>query len=142
MSTFTQLSPSRKRLLGALVVVGILGAGSIGVGAAVDLGEAGTFAVLSKAGITDVYASSVSGNVGASPITGAAIHLTCPEVTNGTIYSVDAEGPSCKVTDGTNLTAAVSDLEIAYTDAAGRTTPDYINLGAGEIGGLTLTQGL
>ena len=152
MSSFTQLSPSRKRLLGALLAVGIIGVGSIGVGgavaaeptprAAVELGEAGTFAILSKSGITDVYASAVSGNVGASPISGAAIHLTCPEVTNGTIYSVDAEGPSCIVTDATYLTEAVSDLEIAYTDAAGRTTPDFINLGAGEIGGLTLTQGL
>ncbi|TFB72736.1 DUF3494 domain-containing protein [Cryobacterium glaciale] len=152
MSTFTQLSPSRKRLIGILLAVGIVGVGSIGIGGAVasepipratvDLGEAGTFAVLSNAGITNVYASSVSGNVGASPITGAAIHLTCPEVTNGTIYSVDAAGPSCTVTDATYLTEAVSDLELAYTDAAGRTTPDYINLGAGEIGGLTLTQGL
>ncbi|TFC73624.1 DUF3494 domain-containing protein [Cryobacterium sp. TMS1-20-1] len=152
MSTFTQLSPSRKRLLGALLAVAIVGVGSIGVGgavadetaprAAVDLGEAGTFAVLSKSGITDVYASTVSGNVGSSPITGAAIHLTCPEVLTGTIYSVDAEGPSCKVTNDTYLTTAVSDLELAYTDAAGRTTPDFINLGAGEIGGLTLTPGL
>ncbi|WP_104198166.1 ice-binding family protein [Cryobacterium sp. M15] len=152
MSSFTQLSSSRKRLLGALLVVGIIGVGSIGVGGAVasepapravvDLGEAGTFAILSKSGITDVYTSAISGNVGASPITGAAIHVTCPEVTNGTIYSVDAEGPSCIVTDATYLTEAVSDLEIAYTDAAGRTTPDFINLGAGEIGGLTLTQGL
>ncbi|TFD72990.1 DUF3494 domain-containing protein [Cryobacterium gelidum] len=32
-------------------------------------------------------------------ISGAAIHLTCPEVTNGTIYSVDAEGPSCTADD-------------------------------------------
>jgi hypothetical protein len=151
MSTFTQLSPSRKRLLGALLVVGIVGAGSIGVGGAVaaeatprpvvELGEASSFAALSKSGITDVYASAVTGNVGSSPISGAAIHLACPEVT-GTIFTVDASGPACKTTDATYLTTAVSDLEIAYTDAAGRTTPDYFNLGAGEIGGLTLTQGL
>lgn len=40
------------------------------------------------------------------------------------------------------LTAAVGDLETAYNDAAGRTFPDFIDLGAGEIGGLTLAPGL
>jgi len=33
-------------------------------------------------------------------------------------------------------------METAYNDAAGRTLPDALNLGAGEIGGLTLTPGL
>jgi hypothetical protein len=33
-------------------------------------------------------------------------------------------------------------MQTAYTDAAGRTTPDFTELGAGEIGGLTLTPGL
>ena len=112
------------------------------VQAPVDLGTASTFAVLSKSGITNVYASAITGDVGASPITGAAIGLTCPEVT-GTIYSVNAAGPlPCRVTDATGLTAAVGDEETAYNDAAGRTNPDFVNLGAGEIGGLTLAPGL
>ena len=33
-------------------------------------------------------------------------------------------------------------MEAAYNDAAGRTLPDELNLGAGELGGLTLTPGL
>jgi hypothetical protein len=33
-------------------------------------------------------------------------------------------------------------METAYTDAAGRVTTDFIDLGAGEIGGLTLAPGL
>jgi hypothetical protein len=33
-------------------------------------------------------------------------------------------------------------MEFAYTDAAGRVLPDFIELGAGEIGGLTLAPGL
>src|ERR1022692_5130116 len=33
-------------------------------------------------------------------------------------------------------------METAYTDAAGRTLPDFIDLGAGQIGGLTLVPGL
>jgi len=107
----------------------------------VNLATAGDFEILTKSGITDVFKSSVTGNIGSSPITGAAILLDCAEVT-GTIYSVDAAGPACKVTDAAKLTAAVSDMEAAYTDAAGRINPDFLDLGAGSIGGLTLTPGL
>jgi ice-binding like protein/Big-like domain-containing protein len=109
----------------------------------VRLGEAARFAILTKTGITNVYPSAITGAVGASPITGAAIHLTCAEVMKGRIYSVNAAGPlPCRATDPTLLTVAVSDMEIAYTDAAGRVLPNYINLGAGLIGGLTLGPGL
>jgi hypothetical protein len=109
----------------------------------VSLGAAGPFAILTKSGITDVSPSAVIGSVGASPISGAAIHLTCAEVTKGTIYSVNAAGPlPCRVTDPKLLTLAVNDMELAYTDAAGRSLPNFVNLGAGEIGGLTLVPGL
>jgi len=40
-----------------------------------------------------------------------------------------------------NLTTAVLDMMIAYTDAAGR-APDVTELGAGNIGGLTLVPGV
>ncbi len=40
------------------------------------------------------------------------------------------------------LSTAVSNMEAAYTDAAGRINPDFLNLGAGSIGSLTLTPGL
>ena len=110
--------------------------------AAVKLGRAGTFAILSKTGITDVYASAVTGNVGTSPITGAALLLSCGEVT-GTVFTVDAAGPNpCAVTAATFLTASVGDMEIAYNDASGRISPNFTELGAGEIGGLTLRPGL
>lgn len=103
---------------------------------------AGRFVILTEAGITDVPTSAVTGNVGTSPITGAADLLTCNEVT-GTIYSVDAAGPQpCSVVDPTLLTAAVLAMKHAYTNAAGRTKPDFINLGGGNIGGLTLSPGL
>jgi hypothetical protein len=106
------------------------------------LGAAGSFAILSQSGITDVAASAITGDVGASPITGAAILLSCPEVT-GTIYSVDAAGPMpCVVTNAALLTTAVADMQTLYTDLAGRTLPDFVELGAGEIGGLTLVPGL
>jgi len=107
----------------------------------VNLGLSGNFAILSKTGITDVFQSAITGDVGSSPITGAAILLKCVEVT-GTIYSVDAAGPACKVTNATRLTTAISNMQTAYTEAAGRINPDFINLGAGTIGGKTLVPGL
>ena len=114
----------------------------LGIGPApVRLGSAGTFAILSKTGITDVYASAVTGDVGTSPITGAALLLSCTEVT-GRIFVVDAAGPACAINDATTLTASVLDMETAYLDAEGRVSPDFTELGAGEIGGLTLRPGL
>src|SRR5665213_310553 len=114
----------------------------LGVGPApVRLGTAGTFAILTKTGITDVYASAVNGDVGTSPITGAALLLSCGEVT-GRIFVVDAAGPPCAINDATTLTAAVLDMQTAYRDAAGRVSPNFTELGAGEIGGLTLRPGL
>ncbi len=108
----------------------------------VNLGVSGSFAILSKTGVTDVYKSSITGDVGASPITGAAVLVSCAEV-SGTIYTVDAAGPMpCRITSATMLTTAVLDMQAAYTDAAGRTNPNFLNLGAGSIGGLTLTPGL
>ncbi|HYO18540.1 MAG TPA: ice-binding family protein [Dermatophilaceae bacterium] len=109
---------------------------------AVNLRTAGRFAVLTKTGVTDVFASRITGDVGASPITGLAIGLTCAEVT-GTIYTANLAGPGgCRVADAPLLTRAVSDQEAAYNDAAGRKNPDYVNLGAGQIGGRTLSPGV
>jgi hypothetical protein len=109
---------------------------------AVNLGVAGNFAILSKTGITDVYKSAILGDIGTSPITGAALLVSCAEVV-GNIYTVDAAGPlPCRITSATMLTTAVGDMQAAYTDAAGRINPDFLNLGAGNIGGKTLTPGL
>ncbi|WP_291123471.1 ice-binding family protein, partial [Flavobacterium sp. UBA6046] len=85
--------------------------------AAVNLGIAGNFAILSKSGITDVYKSAITGDIGSSPITGAAVLVRCNEVV-GTIYTVDAAGPlPCSITNATRLTTAVGDMQTAYTDA-------------------------
>lgn len=128
----------RKRSMAILLAAAAFGSSAAVAGQApVDLGAAGTFAILSKTGVTDVYASAVTGNVGSSPITGAAILLSCPEV-SGVIFSVDAAGPlPCTVNAAPYLTLAVLDMEIAYLDAAGRSSPDFTEVGAGEIGGLT-----
>ncbi len=144
-----RLNTTPKNLILATLMTAVLAAPALvsaapaaKVQAPVKLGSAGTFALLSKTGITNVYASTIKGDVGASPITGAAIGLTCSEV-SGIIYSVNAAGPApCRVTAATLLTSAVGDMEIAYTDAAGRVRPDFTELGSGEIGGKTLAPGL
>jgi len=108
--------------------------------APVDLGTAGNFVIRAKSGIADVPTSAITGDLGTSPITGAAITgLTCSEVT-GNIYTVDdGTGPApCSIWDAARLTTAVSNMETAYTDAAGRAA-DVTDLGAGEIGGQILT---
>ena len=101
--------------------------------APVNLRTAGDFVILTKSGITDVPTSAVTGDVGTSPITGAADLLTCTEVT-GLVFSVNAAGPApCSIKNPTRLTAAVLDMGTAYTDAAGRSNPDFTELGRGEI---------
>jgi hypothetical protein len=110
--------------------------------APVELGLAGDFAILSKSGITNVPPSYVTGNVGTSPITGAALLLTCNEV-DGSIFTVAAAGPlPCREIDAPLLTSSVLAMQAAYTDAAGRSNPKELNLGAGVIGGNLLTPGL
>jgi hypothetical protein len=111
-------------------------ASALGPTARVDLGGAGYFVILSKSGITDVPASAVTGNIGVSPITGAADHLSCAEVA-GKIYSVNHAGPPCSIRAPRKLTNAVGDMQTAYKDAAGRTAT-VTELGGGNIGGLTL----
>ncbi len=116
--------------------------------APVNLGTAGNYVILAKSGISTVPTSAVTGDIGVSPIDQTAItgfsetmdasniFSTSTQVT-GKIYAADYTSPT-----PSNLTTAVSDMEAAYTDAAGRALPDFTELGAGEIGGLTLVPGL
>lgn len=122
--------------------------------AMVDLGSIITnnFVVLSKAAITNVPPSVITGNIGASPITGAAISVTCAEMT-GTIYTVDAaytgSGDVTCVAPGpdankTLVDNAVLDMGTAYTDAA-RRTPEVgatnLNVGGGTLSGQDFAPG-
>jgi hypothetical protein len=106
----------------------------------VALGDAGYYVILTETGISDVAASAITGNIGTSPITGAADLLTCTEVT-GHVLSVDAAGPApCSLAKPASLTRSIGAMGTAYADAAGR-TPNVNELGAGLIGGLTITPG-
>jgi uncharacterized repeat protein (TIGR02543 family) len=114
--------------------------GGVGV---VDLGGAGNFVMLSEAGITNVPTSAITGNIGAYPITGAAITgLSCPEVT-GLIYTVDAAGPACRTIDPVLLLTAKNNMETAYTTANNLVTPaPIVEQSAGNLNGQTLAPGL
>jgi hypothetical protein len=121
---------------------------TLGLGPApVLLGTAGNFVILAKTAVSTVPSSAITGDVGVSPaattfLTGFSLTLvgttsaTSTQVT-GNLYGADMTTPT-----NSNLTTAVSDMETAYTDAAGRVTPDFLNLGSGEIGGQTLVPGL
>ncbi|MDA3926601.1 MAG: ice-binding family protein [Kiritimatiellae bacterium] len=113
-----------------------------------DLGSAGDFVILAKTGISTVPSADIKGDMGVSPILATAItgfslimdssgeFSTSAQVT-GRIYAPDyANSTPAK------MTAAISDMEAAYTAAAGRTIPDATELMAGDISGLTLTPGL
>ena len=120
----------------------LLCASALGGQAPVNLRSAGNFVILSKSGITDVPASAILGNIGTSPITGAAITGFGRGEVSGQVYTVDAAGPAFRVTFPVLLTAAIGDMETAYTDAAGRIRPDFTELGAGNVDGMTLRPGL
>jgi len=112
----------------------------------VQLGMAGNYAILAKAAISNVPTSAITGNLGLSPaaasyVTGfsqtkAGNHWTSPQVIGG-IFAADNDPPTAS-----DLTTAVANMLTAYTDAAGRSSPDFVNLGAGAIDGLTLVPGL
>jgi hypothetical protein len=113
----------------------------------VNLGTAGNFVILAKTAVTTTGVTSITGNVGLSPaaasyITGFALTLpaasafsTSAKVT-GNVYAPGYADPT-----PANLTTAVSDMQTAYTDAAGRAST-VTELGAGNIGGLTLVPGV
>jgi hypothetical protein len=111
----------------------------------VPLGEAGGFTILAASLISSIPTSAIIGNVGLSPAAGSAITgLTSGEV-DGTIYTVDETGPAGSEMAAELLTTAQGDLTTAYNDAAGRTPVpegEFLNPGAGNIGGMTLGSGL
>ena len=123
-----------------LQATALVGASNFAVQTPVNLGLTDGFAILSYAGITNTGPTSITGDVGASPITGASMTGFETVALAGTIYTVDAAGPNGYVTDATMLTQAMVDLTTAFNDAAGRTA-NPIGI-AGNLGGQTLPPGL
>lgn len=121
---------------------------SVAIGPApVLLGTAGNFAILAKSGVSTVPASAITGDVGVSPaatsfLTGFSLTLVGTTSATSTQVSGNLFGADMTPPTNSNLTTAVLDMQNAFTDAAGRPTPDQLNLGGGNIGGQTLTGGL
>jgi hypothetical protein len=113
----------------------------------VDLGSAADFVILAKSAISTVPTSAITGSIGVSPaaatyITGFSLvedatgeFATSLQVT-GDVLAAGYDSPT-----PSDLTAAVGDMETAFTDAAGRSA-DVTELGAGDIGGMTLDPGV
>lgn len=112
-----------------------------------NLRTSGQFAILSKGRISTVPPAAIVGDLGVSPaaatyITGFALTADATNAfststqVSGKVYAADYALPT-----PSNLTTAVSDMELAFTEAAGR-TPDFLELGAGDIGGMTLIPGV
>lgn len=120
--------------------------GSTATLAVVDLGAAGNYLLLAKTAINNISTSELTGDLGLSPaatsyitglsLTNATGYATSAQVT-GNIYAADMADPT-----PINLTTAVNNMTTAYNDAAGRLSPDFLELGTGNIGGRTLTPGL
>ncbi|MHB8372087.1 MAG: ice-binding family protein [Thermoplasmataceae archaeon] len=116
--------------------------------APVNLGTAGNFAILAKTGISTTGTTKIIGNIGVSPaaasyITGFALTMnstnqfSTSSLVTGDVYASDYAAPTPSY-----LTTAVGDMQAAYVNAAGRTDPGYVNLGAGNVNGMTLVPGL
>ncbi|MCF7922099.1 MAG: ice-binding family protein [Candidatus Marinimicrobia bacterium] len=111
----------------------------------VNLGAAGDFALLAGSLVSNVPNSAVTGNIGLSPAAGSNITGFGGAEIVGIFYTVDATGPAGSVPSATMLLAAKGDITIAFNDAAGRMpvpVGEYLNPGAGNIGGMTLSSGL
>jgi hypothetical protein len=104
--------------------------------------------ILTKTGISTTGTTSIVGDIGVSPIDSTAITgfgliadssntFSTSSLVTGKVYAADYAPPT-----PSKMTTAVSAMETAYTDAAGRTIPDFTELHAGDITGQTLVPGL
>jgi hypothetical protein len=116
---------------------------------AVNLGTAASFAILSKAGVSTTGTTTVDGHIGVSPaaessLTGFSQARAAPNTFStsglvaGWLYAANMAPPT-----PTQMTTAIGDMEIAYTDAATRPAGvgANLNLGAGTLTNATLAPG-
>jgi hypothetical protein len=133
----------------AFLLLGLAaGTASASMQSIVNLGTAGNFVVLSKSGISTTGTTSIVGDIGVSPIDSTAItgfglimdstnRFSTSSMVAGKVYASDYTSPTPSI-----MTTAISDMETAYADAAGRTNPAETEKGAGNIGGMTISPGL
>ena len=139
------------RFLGAMLTVALMvpaAAVSQSSPAPVNIGTAGNFVILAKTGISATGTTHITGDIGVSPIAATAITgfglimdpsgtFSTSSLVTGKVYAANYTSPT-----PAKMTTAVSDMETAYTNAAGRTLSDHTELYAGDLTGQTLTHGL
>lgn len=155
-SSFVQIPGSTSTILGTVIVQqGRVNMNAVKVRPSaasvllpVNLGTAGNFVILAKTEVSTTGTTTVVGDIGISPaaasfITGFGLiadstnTFSTSSLVTGNIYAADYTPPTPSM-----MTTAVSDMQTAFTDAAGRTLPDFTELGAGDISGQTLIPGL
>ena len=128
-----------------------LGPAPVQLGGTTDLAAAGAYVILAKTGITNVTGSSITGgHLGLSPAAASLITGFGETADASNTFSTAAAVQSpwriyastYTAPTPSNLTSAVLNMEAAYTDAAARNQPDFLNLSSGNLGGLTLAPGL
>lgn len=113
--------------------------------APVLLGSAGDYVILATTAILTRGGSQVAGNLGVRPaavekISGLPIltepiqFASAPQV-SGHIFAADYT-----IQTPIKLNKAIAEMQVAYADAASR-KPDFTDVGAGIIGGMTLVPG-
>jgi hypothetical protein len=125
------------------------------VESSVDLKTAGDYVILAKTGIDTVADSVITGDIAVSPIFASAITGFELKMDTSRDFSIDnyqqlkgkakaADYDKGAGSTPSDLTTAVSDMEAAYTDAAGRPNPNGngSEIDSNEIGGKTLTPGV
>jgi hypothetical protein len=116
----------------------------------VELLTAGNYVILAKTGISSVPASAITGDIAVSPIAGEAMTGFSLTMDSGNTFGTSTQlsgqafAANYAAPIPSQLTTAVSAMEAAYTDAAGRPNPDAarINLLGGSLSGVTLTPGV
>ncbi|KAJ7836930.1 antifreeze protein [Mycena leptocephala] len=135
-------------ILSAVYFLTVLGS-AVALGpAAVNLRTAANYAILTKAGVSNLPPSVITGNIGVSPIAATAVTgFTLILDSTGT-FSTSTQvvgkitAASYAPATPAGLTVAIGDMATAFTDANGRLNANFTNLGTGAIGGRILTPGL
>lgn len=127
-----------------------LGAGPapVDLGAPSDQAGAAKYAVLAQSAVSNNPTSAITGDIGVSPAAASFFSGFSQSLPPGGSASTSAQvtgnllAADYAVPTPANLTSAIGKMQTAYTDAAGRTSPDFTELAAGNIGGRTLAPGL
>jgi hypothetical protein len=125
----------------------LLLAPGLGAVAPVNLGSASRFTILAKTGISTTRTTAIVGDIGLSPAAASFItgfgpimdssgQFSTSSLVTGKIYASDYAPPT-----PAKMTAAIGDMQTAYTSAAGAASGSS-NLGGGTLSNLTLAPGV